>query len=352
MIENETRLRLLFNSMFEQIPNKKPYRDDPDGKHQVRNHEHMLNVLNHLIFTAPAWNDHSHDVGLVGVPVNALFDWPMGTGSGYAVFLDPQVNQMLKRVLNVWGEYLKSPDSAKVLGTTSSGWFGLTGLKDLEDVANVGATSYKFEELFVCDSSARYHGFTSWDNFFTRVFRDGIRPVAHPDDDNVIANSCESNPYKVAYNVHRRDNFWVKGQPYSVLDMLAYDELAENFVGGTIYQAFLSSLSYHRWHSPVSGKIVKAYVKDGTYYSEPLFEGFADPHGPNPDGEGTGQSYISAIATRAMIFIEADSPEIGLMCVMPVGMVEVSTCDITVKVGEHVRKGDQLGMVSLRYWKP
>jgi phosphatidylserine decarboxylase len=51
------------------------------------------------------------------------------------------------------------------------------------------------------------------------------------------------------------------------------------------------------------------------------------------------------LATRALIFIEADNRDIGLVCVMPVGMVEVSTCDITVKEGQHVNKGDQLGMV-------
>jgi phosphatidylserine decarboxylase len=31
--------------------------------------------------------------------------------------------------------------------------------------------------------------------------------------------------------------------------------LAELFQGGTVYQAFLSALSYHRWHSPVNGVI-------------------------------------------------------------------------------------------------
>ena len=50
------------------------------------------------------------------------------------------------------------------------------------------------------------------------------------------------------------------------------------------------------------------------------------------------------MATRALIFIEADNPAIGLMCVIPVGMAEVSSCEITVKVGERVEKGDQLGM--------
>lgn len=120
--------------------------------------------------------------------------------------------------------------------------------------------------------------------------------------------------------------------------MLANDDFVDQFVGGTIYQAFLSATSYHRWHSPVSGKIVKAYVKDGTYYSETLSEGF-DPAGPNES-----QGYITEVATRGIIFIEADNPAIGLMCFMSVGMAEVSTCEITVSVGQHVNKGDQLGM--------
>ena len=45
-----------------------------------------------------------------------------------------------------------------------------------------------------------------------------------------------------------------------------------------------------------------------------------------------------------MIFIEADNSDIGLTCVMPVGMAEVSTCEVTVYEGQHVKKGEQLGM--------
>jgi phosphatidylserine decarboxylase len=50
------------------------------------------------------------------------------------------------------------------------------------------------------------------------------------------------------------------------------------------------------------------------------------------------------VAARALIFIEADNPAIGLMCVMPIGMAEVSSCEIMVEVGQHVDKGEQLGM--------
>ncbi|KAA6407928.1 MAG: phosphatidylserine decarboxylase [Lasallia pustulata] len=344
LIDGDTRIYLLFSSMFDQVPRKKPYSNDPTGHRQVQDFEHMLQLLNHILTTAPSWNDKSHRVGLVGLPINALLDWPMGTSSGFAVFLDPQVNAMFKKVLNAWGEYLRSPASAEVLGADPGGWFGETGSKDLTSVANVGGTSFKFEEMYVCDPSAKHHGFNSWDGFFTRLFKEGIRPVAGPDNPDIIANACESTPYNVAYDVKARDKFWVKGQPYSTVDMLAHDELAEQFVGGSIYQAFLSALSYHRWHSPVTGKIVKAYVKEGTYYSEPPFEEFDGPKGADEKGESMGQGFITATATRAIIFIEADSPTIGLMAFLGVGMAEVSTCDITVKEGQHVKKGDEIGM--------
>ncbi|KAH0136695.1 hypothetical protein KCU67_g15974, partial [Aureobasidium melanogenum] len=118
------------------------------------------------------------------------------------------------------------------------------------------------------------------------------------------------------------------------------------FADCTVYQAFLSALSYHRWHAPVSGTIKKAFVQDGTYFSEPLFEGLGDPNTKEIDAHGisTGQGYLSALATRAVIFIEADNPAIGLMAFIGIGMDEVSTCEITVKEGDHVKKGQETGM--------
>lgn len=338
---------MLVESMLNQVPLTKPYRKDPAGHPELRDYKQMLTVMNYLLTSAPAWTHRDRVAGVVGLPFTAMFDWPMATTAGYSAFLDPTLNQHLKSILDAWGQYLQSPPSAAVLNE-KNGWLGPEGKNQLTQVANEAVGSdHSFEEMFICDPSKENHGFQSWDDFFTRLFRDGIRPVASPENDDVVANSCESNPYRVATNVKSHDEFWVKGQPYSVVDMLAHDPLAENFVGGTIYQAFLSALSYHRWHSPVSGKIVKAYAVQGTYYSEPLFQGFANTEGDGPDtsGEGASQAYLTEVATRCFIYIQADNPKIGLICVMPVGMVEVSTCDITVKEGQHVKKGDELGMV-------
>lgn len=255
-------------------------------------------------------------------------------------------DEQLKEVLDAWGEYLSSPESAEVLGTDTKSWFSPHGIKALEDVANAASgTSYTFDQLFHCDPSAKHHGYKSWDDFFTRQFRweDGIRPVAGAEDDNVVVNACESKMYKVGHDVKEREQFWIKGQPYSVKDMLAFDDLHPQFIGGTIYQAFLSALSYHRWHCPVAGVVKKAYVVPGTYYSEPLYENFVDEESKGTNGETTSQEYLSAVATRAIMFIESDNPKIGMIAVLGIGMTEVSTCEITVKEGQHVKKGDELG---------
>ena len=285
----------------------------------------MLQLVNAIMTKAPEFND----TGLVGFPINAIFDWSMATSAGFAAFLDDRVNAQLKKILDEWGTFLKSSDSTSVLSDDpKTGWFGAAAQKKMPN----------FAEEFQCDPSAPHYGFTSWDDFFTRQFREGVRPIADPGNDSVIANACESAPFRVAENVQRRDEFWVKGQPYSLEHMLDHDDLLDQFVGGTVYQAFLSALSYHRWHSPVSGRVVKAYVKNGTYYSETPAVGF-DPSAPNGS-----QGYITEVAARGFIFIEADNPDIGLMCIMPVGMAEVSTCDITVYEGQRVEKGQELGM--------
>ncbi|KOS36470.1 hypothetical protein ACN38_g12788 [Penicillium nordicum] len=351
LIESNTRIYMLLSSMFKEVPRNKRYGHDPTGNPEIRNCTHFLRVINHLLTTAPSWTDKANRVGLVGLPINAVLDWPMGTPSGHAAFLDPEINAMIKKILNAWGEFLRSPESADVLNDTSYGWFGETGRRDLTAVAKIGVlaeTDLQFHDIYECDPTAPYHGFQSWDAFFTRTLRPGIRPVEDPQDGKVIANACESKPYRLARHVNARDQFWIKSQPYSVLDMLGHDPLASQFVGGTIYQAFLNSLSYHRWHSPVSGKVVKAYVVDGTYYSEPLFEGVVDPDVGKKDidmaAQVTSQGYITSTATRALIFIEADEPAIGLVAFIGVGMAEVSTCDITVKEGDRLEKGDELGM--------
>ena len=325
LIESDPELIMLFTQMFEQVPKTPPFQNDPTGKPQVRNYQHMLQLMNRIMTKAPEFDQ----TGLVGFPINAILNWPMGTQAGTTAFLNEKVNRQLKKILNQWALFLASKDSRYVLNDNpENGWFGRDAKKAMPT----------FDLDFQSDPNQPYHGYVSWDDFFTRQFRDSRRPVASPSDDAIIANACESAPYRLANEVKGNDTFWIKAQPYSLYHMLAGDPLVSQFEDGTVYQAFLSALSYHRWHSPVSGRIVKTKLVDGSYYAEALSAGF-DPAGPNES-----QGYITHVASRAMIFIEADNPDIGLMAILFVGMAEVSSNEITVYEGQHVNKGDQLGM--------
>ena len=317
LIDTDPVVRMYVSQMIDQVPDAKPYR-----QRHVKDVPQLLRLINEVLTLAPEFGGHQ-----VATPLGAILDWTMGTRAGFAAYRDPRINAMLKKILNAWCEFLSSPDSLYALNDSPSGW------KSAEARQAIGIEQYEH------DPKDEHWGFTSWNDFFTRRFKDCERPVAAPDDDKVIVSACESTPYGISTDVKRQDQFWIKSQPYSLQDMLAGDDSADQFVGGTVYQAFLSATNYHRWHSPVAGTIVRAFVQEGTYYSEPDSEG-ADAVEPM-----NSQSYLAHVAARAIIVIDADDPVIGRMAFVAVGMSDVSSCLIgpPVKPGYHVGKGEELG---------
>ncbi|KAL1852528.1 hypothetical protein Daus18300_012126 [Diaporthe australafricana] len=345
----------LANQMFTEASNKYP--SDPAGHFPIQSFRQFIAVLGVVIQSGPDFFDKKNSgaaMGLIRLPINALLDWPMGTVSGYEFFLQPTVNEALRHVLCSWGKFLGTPGSKACL----DGWLSEAAQELIAAKGNNGTTGFTFQELFVCPDPFDTHlGFESWDAFFVREFRDGVRPVTAPDDGGpdpqfpdptlVITNACESAPLQVRTGVRLFDTFYLKGQPYSLGNMLNWGQHTAEFVGGTVYQALLSVLSYHRWHAPVSGKIVAVESVPGTYYSENWLQGLdavRDPPEADSPGLNSSQAYITAVATRSIVYIEARNPRIGLMAIVFIGMAEVSSCEFTVKAGQDIRKGQELGM--------
>lgn len=55
-----------------------------------------------------------------------------------------------------------------MLESHKEGWFGDHAKKDVMQVANSPLkTSHNFEDMFVCDPSAKHYGYKSWDGEFT-----------------------------------------------------------------------------------------------------------------------------------------------------------------------------------------
>ncbi|MBR8303297.1 phosphatidylserine decarboxylase family protein [Burkholderia dolosa] len=284
----------------------------------------LMTVIDHLMTYTPPFSESS----LIVCPLNAFLDWPMCMPSGRAVFRDAAVNAHLKRVLNVWCEFLGGPHSRAHLDTSPpNGWFCEEARK------RIGMSQFEYRE------DQPHWGFDSWNDFFTRRFRAGMRPVAAPDDPHVIVSACEASPYNAETNVKLRDKFWIKQQPYSLRDIFTPGRmsLAERFVGGDLYQAYLTAYNYHRWHAPVRGVVTHAYRVDGTYYS------VADAEGVDPSGLNDSQGYMTAVAARAIVAISSDDPGIGTVAAVFVGMGDVSSCVIEVVPGQRVDKGDEIG---------
>ncbi|KXN84035.1 Phosphatidylserine decarboxylase proenzyme 3 [Leucoagaricus sp. SymC.cos] len=332
-IEGDADLYMGFHQIFEQIPNDPKYGFDPTGKPQVRNYHEMLHQFQILLTCAPEFGDEETSE-LVPVPLNAMLNWPMNTLAALRIFTNPTVNSLLRNILSEWARFLSTPDSRYTLTDCSpNGWFSPSARLSIPN----------FEETFECAPSKEHWGFQSWDDFFTRKFRPGIRPVHFLEDDSVITSACESVTYKISYNVQSTSSFWLKGESYSLTHMLKNDPLTPHFIGGTVYQAYLSALNYHRWHSPVNGRIVKISHVPGTYCAISPATGF-DSGNPDPATPDRSQAFLANMATRMLIFIQADDPDIGLMCFIAVGMVEVSSCEASVVVGQRVKKGEELGM--------
>ena len=56
------------------------------------------------------------------------------------------------------------------------------------------------------------------------------------------------------------------------------------------------------------------------------------------------QGYITHVAARALVIIEAKNKDIGYLGFLSIGMSEVSSNDVTAAIGSEIKRGDPLGM--------
>jgi phosphatidylserine decarboxylase len=314
LLQQDPIVRMYVTEMIDQLPERQK---------NVKDVNDFLSQLNQILTTAPKFSKGEVEV----TPLSKLLVGMMNTPAGFHALRNEKINNMLRKILKTWAEFLNSEKSLYVLNDSPDGWKSKEAQKFL-----------KMDD-YLYDPNDRYWGYKSWNDFFTRKVKPSARPIAQPDNNKIIVSPCDTTIFNISYNVKKVDKFWIKSQPYSLQDMLDNSPYTDEFEGGSVIQGFLSPFNYHRWNSPVSGTIVMAYVKDGLYFSQ------AESQGVDPSAQDKSQGYLAHVQTRALIFIKADDPEIGLMCFMPVGMVEVSSCiiDPKIKPGYHVKKGEELG---------
>lgn len=317
LIDTNPIIRMYVSEMIDQVPDKhKVVHDVPE----------LLQALELITVTAPLYNQDPNKRN--AFPMSSLFTYMMMTPAGEAVFRNDDFNRGLKGVLQQWCAYLDSPESAHVLNEGPYGWLSPFAYQDMK--------LYEFE----LDRSKPHWGFTSYNDYFHREIRPGARPIAAPDDPKVVISPNDGNLVTIARDIKPQDKFWLKAEPFSLEDMLNRSEGWERFIGGYVFQSFLSGANYHRWRAPIDGTVRKAHVVDGLMFSEAESAGF------DPSAGVLSEGYDATVNTRGLVFIESDDPQIGMVCVVPIGITEISSVQIRVKEGDRLKKGDELGCFS------
>lgn len=317
LIESNGIVRMYVEQMIEQQPSDHKTIDDTVT---------LLESLNHIITTAPLWNPDPNKRN--AFPMSSLFTYMMMTQAGEALFRNAEFNAAIRRVLKQWCDFLDSEQSLYVLNEGLDGW--------LSPSAFWYNKLYEFE---IPDRNAAHWGWRSFNDYFHRQIQPQWRPIDCPDDPKVIVSANDGTVYNIASNVKPADEFWLKGQPYSLVNMLD-NEYVERFIGGDVFQSFLSGADYHRWRSPIDGVVRSARIVDGLMFSD------AESAGPDPTAATYSQGYEASVNTRGLVFIESEDPIIGMVCVMPIGITEISSVTIEVNEGDTVKKGDELGYFS------
>lgn len=124
---------------------------------------------------------------------------------------------------------------------------------------------WKFKVDISEAASAELADYPSFNAFFTRELREGIRPVAK--GDSIVISPVDGAISQLG-PVSDGRIVQAKGRDYSLLELLGGDEqLAAQFEGGQFATIYLSPRDYHRIHMPLSGTLKTMRYVPGKLFS-------------------------------------------------------------------------------------
>lgn len=232
----------------------------------------------------------------------------------------------LKGYCRRWGEFLSSPDSWKPEYAA-----------DFYSDPGFGVPQQWYESP---------SNWKSYNDFFSRRLKDpSQRPIADPENPSLVISPVDGWPqgvWAIDSEGYIRDGVQLKSRNFgSIAGLLgpgcAY---ADCFAGGTLTHVFLDVNDYHRYHFPISGKILEMRKIEGFDAGGGIYRWNPETRrywldSRNPDWE--------SIETRACIVLE--NPVYGKVAMLPIGMSQICSVNFSegIAPGVEVHKGQELG---------
>ena len=183
--------------------------------------------------------------------------------------------------------------------------------------------------------------YRSFDAFFTRKLRDGLRPIEG--DDRTMVSPADGKLSELGV-VQPHGAIRVKGQEYTLGELLDDEGWARELRGGGFGVVYLSPRDYHRVHAPIAGTITRVRGIEGDRY--PV--------------NAIGERYIPGLFVRnRRVVVEVQSPQWGRVAVvlvgaMIVGRMTVLGVDQPDVQGDHrvtppraITRGEEIGAFHL-----
>jgi len=173
--------------------------------------------------------------------------------------------------------------------------------------------------------------FTTFEDFFARHHAPGSRPIYEADDPTKAIVVADSRV--VVYpSVSQTKAMWIKGKNFTIENLILDPERASVWSNGAVASFRLSPQDYHRYHSPVSGKVSWFQQISGDYYQvDPICLG----------------SKVDILTRNARCCLGIETAEFGMVLFVAIGATNVGTVDIHEqcrKEGQTINKGDEIGI--------
>lgn len=184
-------------------------------------------------------------------------------------------------------------------------------------------TFSKTYKINVDEAEKPIHQYRTLNEFFTRRLKPNMRPIDNAQNavvspvDAVIASCGVINKGTILN---------VKGQDYSIADLLADEQRSKAFEHGYYFVLYLSPTDYHRIHAPVAGEIVHNVHLPGKVYPVNVF----------------GLTHMKKVLSRNERLITYIKHNDHLIAAVKVGAMNVSSIQYVDSSKVQLERGEEL----------